>query len=785
MPNYTQINWVDNETLLNAENLNHMDKGIQANSEEINKNTTSINAVSDKVNDVSTAVNNIKVNNSTITIQQGSTTKGTFTLNQSENVTIEIDAPPSASKTLPKPDGEASYGAGKSWSRADHVHPQNAFTEINVGDTSITSSFNASNLNLVGSDGISLSTSERNITFKANKVTLTLTEVNNTISSYKIIKGHLEYNVTINGTLYPIVVTNEGPIENINYNNPLKLDVGTYVVSNNIGATSSSTYFEVGNYYCELDLTNPGIYNLSYTDIISSTFSENDWKTIAKAARTGEARKRWKVGDYKMLSYPSVDRPAYVIDSTNTHTAYFLTAAVNGGKPAAQLTLKSPTKFISVVGSNPPEYNDYRIRVNANDNGKARLINKTDTENHTIAEYKDIWTLCEALDIELKVSDTTHFNAETIIQYGIHTPVVWSYQSGQTYPATQYPIMILGFDHDNVSTPYTYGKQKAGMTLCLGITRAVTENSPPYHWDTAVLPNLYESGTSQFDAANGDNTLMSPYWLGDGKTNWEMCQFREALQHLLDDTELEDKIIPVEKITAAGLWQENNNYFPKTFTNDKVSLLSEYEIIGGVKFSNAQEGDQYEFFKRGNSRFYWNTVLVNYGKWGDPDVMNRLYLWLRSPINPKSFNNSGVEKPLEYPGGCNLQCSLVLKGTTSDNSIATITNPYLLMENALLELLAANDSIYDYTYTVTILKNTDSGTISASIDSSAGTSRSFSDSTLERIKEILLNTYGITVYSEQPDITFTFTISRNEQVGYAQGANGRTPKGSLLPIFCL
>ena len=40
------------------------------------------------------------VNNSQITIKQGSVTKGTFTLNQSQNATLTLDAPPTNTKSL-------------------------------------------------------------------------------------------------------------------------------------------------------------------------------------------------------------------------------------------------------------------------------------------------------------------------------------------------------------------------------------------------------------------------------------------------------------------------------------------------------------------------------------------------------------------------------------------------------------------------------------------------------------------------------------------------------------
>lgn len=519
---------------------------------------------------------------------------------------------------------------------------------------------------------------------------------------------------------------------------------------------------------------------------VDPVFANNSWELIKWVCQHDDPAKYWKVGDYKFIDYPKVTRPGYISDSTSSKELFFQSR--NGTRPSVNslgtVTLKYPHKLANLI-------ENAAITEGNKNNGVYRIYTyfwKEDIVKPCLCFFSADSTyptdiIHEASTFEQLLEDMgavitktadgeTYLTEENLANYGVHINEGFHYANGKVYPAKQYPIMILGFNHDNISNPYEYGKSKAGMTLCLGITRAVTENSPPHNWDTAVLPNLYESGTSQFDAANGDNTLMSPYWLGDG-TNWEDTQFRTELQNLLDGTELEDKIVPVEKTTATGMWQEGNNYFPKVFTDDKISLLSEYEIIGTSKFSNAQEGDQYEFFKRGNSRFYWNTALVN-------NEVQRLYLWLRSPINPKSFS-SGVDKPLDYKGGCNLQCNSINKAKTSDSSVATVVDVNKLVAVTSSRLIPSGNSVYDYSYSVRI----EDGTIAIWNSQIEGYRDEIATPSLEEAKLCLLIDYGIEVHSNESYINFDFTISRNEQVGYTQGANSGNTKGSLLPIFCL
>ena len=838
MPNYTKVNWVNDKTLLNAENLNHMDEGIHGNSEEINKNSTDIKTVSDDLS-------NLKTNAPTVTIKQGNTQKGSFNLiNQEEDVTIEIDAPPSASKTLPKPDGKASYGQGKSWSRADHVHPQNAFTKINVEDTSINSDVDATDLNLIGSDGISLITSARSITFKANKATLTLTEVNDTATSYNITKGHLEYNVNINGENYPVVVKSEGTIENINYNNPLKLDIGTYVVSNNIGPTSSVDYFEVGNYYCELDLTNPGIYNLSYTDIISNTFSENDWKTIAKAARTGEAQKRWKVGDYKNLTIPS--RRCYIQPTLSPSMELFF-IPVGGERPSAnslgKLTLINKQKFCDMlynyckesmtVTINAIKYIapaikttnqvptlgtriDVSIRFFSSDTvdtfeatdgtQTSKIITNKDISIANIKAAFDEWGM--RLDLTY---DETNFIKGLKEGYGVrvYNPaahIIYKFMGDnaddcymkKTFPEQQYPCTILGFNHDDVYDTYSYGKTKAGMTLCMGVSRGNYKGSlPPTDWVNTLKPNLYESAIGDFDSGLGIYYLDSPYFSGSGQywanavdAELNHTQFYDALQNILKGSELDrdpdngdTEIVKVLKMTAVGPYQPRQNYIPSVLSSDKISLLSENEVQGKMYYAAFQEGEQYEFFKRGNSKFFWDSLML-----GDNPQLVSINLLSRSKVARDSVDGTDYTRTAmdSNPHSCCIRSKATLKYNIVDNN-DNITTSNVLSINL-------DDFVYkclvEYpigTFRITITMNAqDTTKYDALIE------RKVSENAFTTIKNItnataagLQYNYGINVKNTGSTL---FKISRDSKVSYEPNTTALYPNykvGVLLPIFCL
>lgn len=125
-----------------------------------------------------------------------------------------------------------------------------------------------------------------------------------------------------------------------------------------------------------------------------------------------------------------------------------------------------------------------------------------------------------------------------------------------------YPVQIIGFNHDTKTDGGT-----AGITFqlvdCLN--------------DTAELNN---SNTN-----NG---------------GWGSCAMRNSvlnsvLSNLPDD--LQNVIKSVNKLTSAG-----NQSDTISTTIDKLFLLSEVEIFGSTTYSKSGEGNQYAYYKAGNSR---------------------------------------------------------------------------------------------------------------------------------------------------------------------------------------
>lgn len=251
--------------------------------------------------------------------------------------------------------------------------------------------------------------------------------------------------------------------------------------------------------------------------------------------------------------------------------------------------------------------------------------------------------------------------------------------------------MIVGFNHDNVVDPYSYGKSKAGITLTLGYSRAAVEDAPPHDWETNKNNLLLYTRFEQFDACIDGNTIASPYFNNSdtNKLNWEECQFREALQHLFDGSEVYPYLVEVEKRTATGSYNSNLNYYPSIFTNDKVSLFSEYEINGILANACAIEGEQYEFFKRGNSRFFWDAAFANKHK-------HQIPCWSRSPLKIEASKANDV---LSYKGAC---CTMMTDTCEVKNYAGeTVYGNYILKDSKTLinklKSLTALTSVYgDY-----------------------------------------------------------------------------------------
>ena len=152
-----------------------------------------------------------------------------------------------------------------------------------------------------------------------------------------------------------------------------------------------------------------------------------------------------------------------------------------------------------------------------------------------------------------KIIDACHKN---------QVPETWvvGNQKAMTINGTDYPIDIIGKNHDN----YSDGSGKAPLTFqlhdCYGETK-----------------NMNSSDTS--------------------KSGWTSCAMRQThLPAILArmPMEIQNGIREVNKKTSL------RSILPKT-TADKLFLLSESEIFGSVTYSNKGEGRQYDYYKADNN----------------------------------------------------------------------------------------------------------------------------------------------------------------------------------------
>ena len=145
-----------------------------------------------------------------------------------------------------------------------------------------------------------------------------------------------------------------------------------------------------------------------------------------------------------------------------------------------------------------------------------------------------------------------------------NVPDSWSVGDSKmmTIGGTNYQIDIIGKNHDT----YT-----AGGTAPL----------------TFQMHDCYGTGYSM----NGSDT---------NKGGWTNCNMRmRRLPAILNKmpTEVQNGIREVNKLTSAG-----NKSSTINTTADKLFLLSEIEIFGGVTYSKAGEGSQYAYYSAGNSK---------------------------------------------------------------------------------------------------------------------------------------------------------------------------------------
>ena len=356
---------------------------------------------------------------------------------------------------------------------------------------------------------------------------------------------------------------------------------------------------------------------------VDPIFANNSWDTIAKVARYGDPSKYWKVGDYKMLNLCKLSTASKLIDIIDEEA------------------LKKALNYRS---------GEYNIFINFYEDGAG--AEKWEHFDLFIATKESGWTPTEAEEGEYVyreeyTSIPRDENYYPLLKCGIRYNVKYGSpmydwydncsQHSLSYQNGEYPLQIIGFNHDKVTDPYNYGKQKAGMTLQLGASRNV------YGDDIASLPIIPIDGLM---TSNGyykaPNDVKEDF--SNGATNWADSGFRKAIQSIFDNTEIEPYIVNVQKLTLK--YYRSSSYWSDTLlTEDKVFLPSEYEMFGDQIFAPFKEGEQYELYEDGYSKFMWSQGLL------DSPTGTVMRLWLRSGYG-KQVN--------EIKGDSNYSCNIYL-----------------------------------------------------------------------------------------------------------------------------
>lgn len=137
-----------------------------------------------------------------------------------------------------------------------------------------------------------------------------------------------------------------------------------------------------------------------------------------------------------------------------------------------------------------------------------------------------------------------------------------------------YFVEIVGFDHDDVSDPESYGREKAGITIQFG-----------------------ESGPSAQNGVYKTAYPMYSYDPGDGLGSWEKSTIRTSTIPQMKNylpSDLRSVIVPVKKQSRTQSRYDST----KTLVED-LFLPSASELFGPNP--PLYEGAQYEFYKNGAS----------------------------------------------------------------------------------------------------------------------------------------------------------------------------------------
>lgn len=356
---------------------------------------------------------------------------------------------------------------------------------------------------------------------------------------------------------------------------------------------------------------------------IDPTFANNPFELIKWVSQYDDPSKYWKVGDYKSLSIGLTDE---------------LEIGKYDGYDIFPITISDNNALLEVIG-------DHRrciLSVGCKQSFTSDMMTITvniQTENGiSLRSYTDNVPKNNAYLIVNGLRMSTYPGEPIAITTTI------------SHKKEEYPLQIIGFNHDPVADPYAYGKHKAGMTLQLGASRNIYGDDKPSLYEHPIQGLMNSDG--YFKAPN---KVLKDYT--EGATNWVDGGFRIALQTLFDETEIADFIVPVQKYTSK-YYRSNIYWEDALLSNDKVFLPSEYEMFGKQILAPSAEGEQYEFYKDGYSKFMWTRGLLD-------STSKVTRLWLRSAY---------ANKVNELKGDSNYSCNVYMS-VNSFNPLSVLYSP--------------------------------------------------------------------------------------------------------------
>lgn len=209
----------------------------------------------------------------------------------------------------------------------------------------------------------------------------------------------------------------------------------------------------------------------------------------------------------------------------------------------------------------------------------------TNSVNELVVNGSKIWEVESSLPAKNALSDMSWADISTVCKAGLASEY-WSV--GDTKPITingvAYNVVLIDFDHDDVTDSTSYGRAKAGATF-----------------------NLLEVTDTNYQMAHDEYVC----------NNWTLSSIRSStLPTILSqlETDLQSVVVPVNK--SYSIYSSNSVTYDTT--SDSLFLLSVPEIGG----SDTTDGTLYSYFSKtsnrkkyaigGSSRYWWLRTANGY-----------------------------------------------------------------------------------------------------------------------------------------------------------------------------